>query len=88
MEKGSKIGGRLENERKDGLTDVEKLRYMQKWPFLRFLNFFSKRNFDTGYEISSVGITDFSVYTKSEQLRIAGKHLTRLVKNGYAAVAI
>ena len=64
------------------------MRYTQKWPFFLFLNFFSKRNFDTGYEISSFGILEFSLYTKSEQPRIAGKQLTRHVKNGYAAVAI
>ena len=46
------------------------------------------RNFDTGFEISSVGILDISQYTKYEQPRVAGKHLTRHAKNGYAAVAI
>ena len=48
----------------------------------------SKRNFDTGFGISSVGIPKISPYTKSEQPRVAGKHLTRHAKNGYAAVAI
>ena len=38
--------------------------------------------------ISSVGIPEISPYTKSEQPRIAGKHLTRHAKNGDAAVAI
>ena len=52
---------------------------------LRLLNFFSKRNLDTRFEISSVGIPEISPYTK---YRMAGKHLTRHAKNGYAAVAI
>ena len=69
------------------LTDVEKPRYTQKWPCLRLRNFISKRNFDTGFEISSVGIPEISPYTKSEQPSIAGKHLTRHAKNGYAVVA-
>ena len=50
--------------------------------------FLSKRNFDIGFRISSVGILDISPYTKSEQPRIAGKSLTRIAKNGYAAVGI
>ena len=37
--------------------------------------------------LSSVGIPEISPYTKSEQPRIAGKHLTRHTKNGYAVVA-
>ena len=41
-----------------------------------------------GLVISSVGIPEISSYTKSEQPRVAGKHLTRHAKNGYAAVAI
>ena len=41
-----------------------------------------------GLEISSVGILEISPYTKSEQPRIAGKHLTRHAKNDYAVVAI
>ena len=57
-------------------------------PTNRLRNFFSKRNFDTGFEISSVGIPEISPYTKSEQPRVAGKHLMRHAKNGYAAVAI
>ena len=44
--------------------------------------------FDTGLEISSVGILDISPYTKSEQPMVAGKHLKRPAKNGYTAVAI
>ena len=40
-----------------------------------------------GFGISSVGIPKISPYTKSEQPRIAGKHLTRQAKNGYAVVA-
>ena len=39
-----------------------------------------------GLGISSVGIPEISPYTKSEQPRIAGKHLTRHVKNSYAVV--
>ena len=62
--------------------------YTPKWPFLSPGNFFSKRNFDMGFGISSVGIPEISPYTKSEQPRIAGKHLTRHAKNGYVAVAI
>ena len=41
-----------------------------------------------GFGISSVGIPEMSPYTKSEQPRVAGKHLTRHAKNDYAAVAI
>ena len=41
-----------------------------------------------GLGISSVGIPEISPYTKSKQPRVAGKHLTRYVKNGYAVVAI
>ena len=41
-----------------------------------------------GLGISSAGIPEFSPYTKSEQPRIAGKHLTRHAKNGYSVVAI
>ena len=44
-------------------------------------------NFDTEFEISSVGILEISLYTKSEQRRVAAKHLTRHAKTGYAAVA-
>ena len=40
-----------------------------------------------GLGISSVSIPEISPYTKSEQPRIAGKHLTRHAKNGYAVVA-
>ena len=39
-----------------------------------------------GLGISSVGIPEISPNTKSEQPRIAGKHLTRHAKNGYAVV--
>ena len=38
-------------------------------------------------EISFVGISEISPYTKSEKPRMAGKHLTRHAKNGYAVVA-
>ena len=40
-----------------------------------------------GLGISSVGIPEISPYTKSEQPRIAGKHLTRHAKNSYVVVA-
>ena len=40
-----------------------------------------------GLGISSVGIPEISPYTKSEQPRIAGKHLTRHAKNSYSVVA-
>ena len=50
-------------------------------------NFFSKRNFDTGFKICPVGILDIS-YTKSEQPRTAGKHLTRIAKNGNSTTLI
>ena len=49
---------------------------------------FFKKNVDTEYKVSFVGIPKILPYTKSEQPTIAGKHLTRHVKNGYAAVAI
>ena len=74
----------------DGLTylptDVENPRYSPKTSSLRFRNFFSKRNFDIEFEISFVGTMDISLYTQSEQRRVAGKHLTRLAKNSMAAV--
>ena len=40
-----------------------------------------------GLGLSSVAISEISPYTKSEQPRIAGKHLTRHAKNGYSVVA-
>ena len=70
------------------LTDVETPSYVLKTQSLRLHNFISKRNFDTGFEISYVGILDISPYTKSELRRVAGNHITRLTKNGYAAVAV
>ena len=51
-------------------------------------NYFSERNFDTGFEISSVNILNISPYKKSEQPRIAGKNLTRLAKNGNSVTRI
>ena len=51
-------------------------------------NFCSKKNFETGFEIRSVGILDISPYTKSEQPRIAEKHLTRRAKNGNSVTRI
>ena len=62
--------------------------YTSKWHFLRARNFFSKRIFDMGLGITSVGISEISPYKKFEQPRIAEKHLTRHAKNGYSAVAI
>ena len=73
--KGFKNRGKIRE--RNWLTDVEKPRYTRKWLSLRLRNFFSKRNFDTGFEISSVGIPEISPYTKSEQPRVAEKHLTR-----------
>ena len=55
-------------------------------PSLRLRNLFSMRNFDTEFEISFVGTMNISSYTKSEQPRVAEKYLTRLAKNGMAAV--
>ena len=57
---------------------------------LRLRNFYSKRNLDTEFEVSLVGTMDkdISWYTQSELPMVAGKHLTRHAKNGYAAVAI
>ena len=51
-----------------------------------FVTFFLKRNFNTEFEISFVSTLDISSYMQSEQPRISGKHLTRLVKNSMAAV--
>ena len=65
---------------------MENPRYSLKTPSLGLRNFFSKRNFDTGFEISFVGTIDISSYTQSKQPRIAGKHLTRLAKNGMSVV--
>ena len=64
-------------------------RYSLKTPSLRLSNFFSKRNFETGSEISFVGRIDISSNTKSEQPRakVVGNHLTRFAKNGMTAVA-
>ena len=62
--------------------------YTSKGHFSRARNFFSKRNFDMGLRISSVGIPEISPYTNSEQPTVTGKNLTRHVKNGYAAVAM
>ena len=46
----------------------------------------SFRNFDMGFELGSVAIMDISPDTKSEQHSVAGKHLTRHVKNYHTAV--
>ena len=53
---------------------------------LRIRNFLYNWNFNTGFEISSVGTPEISPYTKFEQPMIAVKHLTRRAKNGYAVV--
>ena len=84
--KGSKIEGKLEKLTNQP-TNVENPRYNLKQLSLRLCNFFLKRNFDTGYKISFVGILDISTYTKSEQSSVAGKHLKRHAKNDNAAVA-
>ena len=65
---------------------MENPRYSLKTSSLRLHNFFSKRNFETEFEISFVGTMDISSYTQSEQPRVAGKHSTRLAKNAMAAV--
>ena len=70
------------------MTDVKKSRYTRKWLGFKLRNFYSKRNFDTELEIGSVGIPEFSPYTKSEQPTVAGQHITRHAKYRYAAVAI
>ena len=79
-----KIRGKIE----DGLrkTDVENTRYSLKTKSLILRNFFPKRIFDTGFEIKFVGTMNKSSYTQSEQLRVAGKHLTRLAKIDMAVV--
>ena len=51
-------------------------------------NLFSRKNFNRGFEISFDSTMNISMYTQSEQPMVAGKHLTRPAKNGYAAVAI
>ena len=61
-------------------------RHSLKTPSLRLCNFFSKKNFDTEFEISLFGTMDISPYTQSEQPRVAGKHSTRLEKNSMAVV--
>ena len=67
MGKCSKLGEKLEIH--DLLTDVENPRYSLKRLSLRLLNLFYKMNFNTGFEISSVGILNISPYTKFEQPR-------------------
>ena len=70
MEKGWKIGGtQNRGEEEDTRSRCQICR------FQTVDNFFSKRNFDTEFEISCVGILDISPYTKSEQARAAEKHL-------------
>ena len=68
---------------KDSQTDVENTRYSLKTPNLRLNNFLSKRNFDTGFEISFVGTMDISLYTKSEQPKVERKYLRDLRKTAY-----
>ena len=66
-----KIRGNL---MKELLSDRENPRYSLKTPSLKLCNFFSKRNFDTGFEISFVGTMDISSYTQYEQPRVAGTY--------------
>ena len=82
IRKCSKLGGKLT----EGRTDKKNQHHSLKTPSLRLRNFFSKRNFDTGLEISFVGTMDISSYTQSEQPTAAEKYLTRLAKNGMVAV--
>ena len=65
---------------------MENQRYNLKPPSFRLRNFIFKRNFDTRFEISFAGTIEISLYAQSEQPRVAGKHSTRLAKNGMAAV--
>ena len=51
-------------------TNVEKRRYNLKTAGLRLRNYFSKRNFDTGFEISFFGTMNTTLYTQSEQPRV------------------
>ena len=51
---------------------MENPRYSRKQLSLRLRNSFSKSNFDTEFEISSVGMLDWN----TEQRKVAGKHLT------------
>ena len=81
MGKWSNFGGKFSG-------GVSKPFYTPKWHFSRPRNFFSKKNFDTGFGINSVGIPGISPYTKSEQPRIAKKNLTRHAKKGYAVVGL
>jgi len=70
----------------DGLTDMENLRYSLKTLSLRLSNIFLKGISKRGFEKRFLGTMDISSYMQSEQARLAGKHLTRLSKNGIAAV--
>ena len=73
MGKGSKTGGKIENVTNGFSVETTLHPKMAKFETSQL---FSKRNFDAGFEISSVGILDISSYTKSEKSRVAGKHLT------------
>ena len=68
------------------LTDVENQRYSLEMQSLRFRNFFSKKNFDTRFEISLFCTMNMSSYMQSEQPSLAGKHLRDLLKNSMAVV--
>ena len=64
----------------DGRTEEPALQ--SKTTNLRLRNLFSKRNFDTGFQINFVSTMDISPYTQSNQRKIAEKHLARLAENG------
>ena len=61
---------------------------MTNMPISNSHNFFSKKNFNTGFEISSVRIPEISPYRKSGHPRIAEKQLTRLAKKGNSVTRI
>ena len=89
MGRGSKIREKLEDEGTCLLTYwCGETTLHPKMAKFETSKLFSNRNFVTGFGISSVGIREISPYTKSEQPRVAGKHLTKHAKNGYAAVGI
>ena len=82
----NRIMGKCSKLEMDWPVHVENPRYSLKTPNLRPRNFFSKRNFDTEFEIYFVGTMDIQSYTQSEQPRVVGKHLTRLARNGMVDV--
>ena len=70
----------------DWQNSLENPLYSPKTQSLRLRKFFSKKKFDTGFEINFVGTMNISSYTQSEQARIAEKYITRLAKNGMVVV--